>query len=263
MKRELEQVEGPVLVLVAHPDDEAIGCGAMLQRLEKPLVVFATDGAPRNLNLWGNSSRRPSSRDDYAKMRRDEAIQALGLIGLEPLEFLEIADQELHLHLESAFGRLQQIAESAKLKGILSLAYEGGHPDHDSCCFLASMLAEDCELPAWEMPLYHRAGRRFVTQEFLNPTDDTLTLIPTALEEEQKTKMLAAYSSQEETLSQFTRREEMFRPLRKYFFSQPPHFGELNYESWGWPMKGTDLCAAFCAMQSSLQIRGNPVGVSQ
>ena len=37
---------GRVLVLVAHPDDETIGCSGLLQRASSALVVFAVDGAP-------------------------------------------------------------------------------------------------------------------------------------------------------------------------------------------------------------------------
>ena len=43
---ELEILLGKTVVIVAHPDDEAAGCGVLLQRMQDPIVVFATDGAP-------------------------------------------------------------------------------------------------------------------------------------------------------------------------------------------------------------------------
>ena len=43
---------GRTLVIVAHPDDETITCGGLLQRMRDPCVVFATDGAPEDAYFW-------------------------------------------------------------------------------------------------------------------------------------------------------------------------------------------------------------------
>ena len=49
----IAELLGRTLVLVAHPDDETAGCGALLQRMDEPIIVFATDGAPRDKYFWG------------------------------------------------------------------------------------------------------------------------------------------------------------------------------------------------------------------
>src|SRR5437868_962228 len=36
----------PTLLVVAHPDDEALGAGALLTRLANASIVIVTDGAP-------------------------------------------------------------------------------------------------------------------------------------------------------------------------------------------------------------------------
>jgi len=37
------------MAVVAHPDDETVGAGALLDRLDDVVVVHVTDGAPRDL----------------------------------------------------------------------------------------------------------------------------------------------------------------------------------------------------------------------
>src|SRR5262249_29498499 len=51
------------LLLVAHQDDEALGCGILLQRAEHAVVVFATDGAPADEYFW----RQYGSRERLAE----------------------------------------------------------------------------------------------------------------------------------------------------------------------------------------------------
>src|SRR3954464_14150939 len=41
---------GRTLVIVAHPDDEAVACAALLQRMREAHVLFCTDGGP--LDPW-------------------------------------------------------------------------------------------------------------------------------------------------------------------------------------------------------------------
>lgn len=241
---------GRTLVLVAHPDDEAVGCGALLQRMADPLVVFATDGAPRSESFWQNYG----SREDYALTRYAEADTALKTVGVQRFGFLlesdRIADQELFLNLECAYEALRQVIEEERPEAILGLAYEGGHPDHDSCCFLASVAAEQFDLPLWEMPLYHRREGHIERQCFFDGAGGVE--IDIAREElVAKMNMFAAYDSQAGVLREFLPYVERFRPMKPYDFSQPPHAGVLNYEAWQWPMKGRDVCQAFARFAQS------------
>lgn len=230
------------LVLVAHPDDEAVGCGALLQRIADPMVVYATDGAPRSDYFWQNYN----SREEYARARAEEAENALHSVGVESLHILcdgSIVDQELFGNLEQAYGSLTEILEAELPDAILTMAYEGGHPDHDACCFLAAMAAKQFGLPCWEMPLYHRRDNVLQRQRFLAGAGIEIDI--TREELVRKMNMFAAYDSQAEVLREFLPYLESFRPLPAYDFAHPPHEGTLNYEAWGWPMKGWDLCRAF------------------
>ena len=236
------------LVLVAHPDDEAVGCGTLLQRMRNSLVIFATDGAPRDEYFWG----KYGSREAYAELRRQEARLVMGLAGVQRIEFLNadgeyFLDQALFRSLSSAFESLSGIIERETPQALLTLAYEGGHPDHDTCSFLASVLARRYSLPNWEFPLYFRSddGSTDFQQHFRMTNGHELIVHPTPVEEQTKRRMLEAYRSQGEILKNFSSAVEWFRPQEKYDYSQAPHAGPLNYENWGWPMKGADVCAAF------------------
>jgi len=153
------EVNGRVLVLVAHADDESMAYGALLQRAKDPVVVIATDGAPQDSYFWG----RYGSREKYAAMRSDEAKRATGLAGVRELVLLaesdaRLVDQRLFLNLSAAYALLEKIVERVRPETIATLAYEGGHPDHDCCSLLGALLGKKLGVPVWEAPLYHRAG---------------------------------------------------------------------------------------------------------
>lgn len=243
----IAQLLGRTLVLVAHPDDEAVGCGALLQRMREPMVVFLTDGSPEDPYFWG----RFGSRAHYAGIRENEARVALGSVQVCAVESIRsISDQRLHHHLDDAFRYLKGLVERLRPEALLTLAYEGGHPDHDSCSFLAHHLGARFSLPVWEMPLYFRDPAGFETQtEFLQPSEMEIMIEPTPEELVRKRTMLAAYVSQGETLQRFHSAVERFRPQAAYDYSRPPHPGTLNYEAWGWKISGAEVCASFAGFR--------------
>ena len=145
------------LVVVAHPDDEVIGCGALMQRMQQVRVVFATDGAPLEAKFWP----KYASREHYASVRKLESCDALAYADVEEIAYLSqpdgtsIPDQDLFRNLEGAAESLRETVERVAPSALLTLAYEGGHPDHDCCNFLVNHLASELAILAWDMPLYH------------------------------------------------------------------------------------------------------------
>ena len=242
----LEVLLDRTLAVVAHPDDESVGCGALLQRMASKQVVFMTDGAPRDDYFW----KQHGSREAYATLRRREAHAALAHLGVTEISFLGseagIVDQELYRNLPRALDALRGLARAWKPAALLVLAYEGGHPDHDSCSVLASVVGRELELPVWEMPLYHRSVEgEGVLQEFLAPNGTEIHLEITPEELQRKHTCIQAYASQGDILRHFHAPREIFRPLATYDYSRPAHEGQLNYEKWGWPIRGVDVSAAF------------------
>ena len=241
---------GRTLVIVAHPDDEAVGCGGLLQRIREPIVLFCTDGAPRDRYFW----EKFGSREDYAALRREEARRALSNVRVKRLEFLPpepnpdqlFIDQDLFLNIPKALERIDTLIRKMQPEALLTLAYEGGHPDHDTCAFLAACMSREHVLPAWEIPLYHRKPDGAMEKQcFILPEGDEVLFDTMPQEVERKHRMLDAYASQKETIDLFNPAIERFRPQAAYDFSRPPHCGTLNYEAWGWPMTGAQLSQAF------------------
>jgi LmbE family N-acetylglucosaminyl deacetylase len=237
------------LVVVAHPDDETIGCGCLMQRMAEVRVVFATDGAPLDPQFWP----KYQNREHYASVRKLEACDALAYVDADHMEFLSgeegktLPDQELYRHLPEAAQALRAVIERASPAAMITLAYEGGHPDHDCCNFLVNQIAAQTGIPAWEMPLYHRALGGQKNQEFWDVDGSEIVLEPAYAEIKKKQQMIAAHSSQSDVLKQFSSPLERFRPLlaERYDYFHPPHPGQLNYEAWGWPMTGADVCGSF------------------
>ena len=253
----LSSLLGASLIVLAHPDDECVAYGALLQRMADPTVLFLTDGAPRDPYFW----ERYGSREAYASLRQQEARQALAQVGVRRVQFVAancngsaaasevLVDQELFRRLPAAWRELSGAIERLRPQALLTLAYEGGHPDHDSCNLLVSLASRTFELPAWEAPIYSRARHsdsgRPQPQRFIQENGTEVDIRPTPAEVERKREMWRTYSSQGDFLRFFSPEVETVRPLPAYDYSQPPHPGKLNYEHWQWSMTGKQVCAAF------------------
>ena len=82
-----------------------------------------------------------------------------------------LEDQRLFLNLAAAYGRLEKLVERVRPEAIATLAYEGGHPDHDSCSLLGARLGARFGVPVWEAPLYsggERQGAGFKHSQSVN-----------------------------------------------------------------------------------------------
>jgi N-acetylglucosamine malate deacetylase 2 len=249
MNGSLESMLGTTVMLVAHPDDEVIAFGALMQRMKKAIVVFATDGAPHDHHFWKDYG----SREDYAEVRKKEAQQALAIAGAEPVFLADrvpggIVDQELFRRMPQAIKTFEEIVAANNPDCLVTLAYEGGHPDHDACCFVGYCVGRLRRLPVWECPLYHRNAKGSqVIQTFPQRTGAEIDCPVAGEEFQKKLKMFHTYESQKLTLDLFRPEIEQFRPLADHDFTRPPLPWKLNYEVWQWPMTGEQVAKAFAS----------------
>jgi N-acetylglucosamine malate deacetylase 2 len=230
-----------ILVLAAHPDDETIGVSLLLSRSPNSAVAFLTDGAPRDTKLWPHVM---NSREEYAEIRRKEAVAALSIAGIsaEAICWLGGVDQEAVYEIDRLARELEKLLTKTHVDVVITHPYEGGHPDHDAAALVARIavaLKEENPPALVEMTSYHARASQCVTGEFLNSDKSPqLSFELSNGDRERKQRMIDAYASQRLVLGNFPIAREPLRLAPEYDFSKPPHEGKLWYECMGW-MAGT------------------------
>lgn len=144
------------LFLLAHQDDELAFAplmallGAQGRRLR---VVYLTDGAARRAT---------------PERRAKETTRALAALGIPAADIrflgsdLSIPDKGLFRHLGSAHDALEKDCQTISHTGdLFTLAWEGGHPDHDATHVVALALAKTRGWVdrTWQVPFYRAADR--------------------------------------------------------------------------------------------------------
>src|SRR5258708_29296010 len=134
------------LMLVApHPDDEALACSVILQRAVRAgaavHVLYATDGED---NLWPQRvvERRwrlkAADRKRWGKLRRAEALAALGTLGVRAADarFLGLPDQRLTdlliTYCRSGFEQFTTCIKDWSPTHLLVPSIHDIHPDHSA-----------------------------------------------------------------------------------------------------------------------------------
>lgn len=200
-------LSGRHVVVVAHPDDETIACGGLLQRIPQLRIIQLTSGAFSDREL------------ERIAMRRQERAQALRALGVsaEVLD-LDCPDRAAHLHLARIVNVLTR--ELADADVVWTHAYEGGHLDHDTCAAAVHAAADDlvCRM---EFASYFWNGEESVFGAFAGGL-----IVEQQLTGERWTRKqaaLACYASQAGILRKFKTPDiECYRQAPRYDFRQPP-----------------------------------------
>ncbi|MEC4884057.1 MAG: PIG-L family deacetylase [Scytonema sp. PMC 1070.18] len=147
------------MVFSPHQDDETFGCGgtiALKREQGVPVsVVFLTDGQ----GCYGPDY---PNKDEIVQIRKQEALQALGTLGVEPskIHFLDKEDGTLQqLNSEKRQQIIEQLADLIKLynpEEIYVPHSKDCHKDHEATYVLvkeaiakAGIQAELLQYPIW------------------------------------------------------------------------------------------------------------------
>jgi LmbE family N-acetylglucosaminyl deacetylase len=114
------------LVLAPHADDDLLGCGGLLARLAERgadvRVLFLTDSS--------GGDEVTDDREAYGCRRRDEAIRALAVLGIENVRNLDIPDGRLAHHVEEASEEIRGALLELRPDLVLSVSPLENTGDH-------------------------------------------------------------------------------------------------------------------------------------
>ena len=252
-----------VLILIPHPDDEAVGAALAIRRaVQNGSSIFGLDlthGCPPREALWPWARVTHGAR---VETRRREAAAAARELGITRLADDGLAARRLRTALPAAFARIRAAADAHAIDTLWVPAYEGAHPDHDCANALAAALvAARPGLEAWEFAEYSNAGGTRRANQFFDMRGGEAVLAADEEERRWKARLLALYRSESFNLRNVSTRQvapprETFRPLPRHDYARPPHPGRLFYERFHWvpfPVPqidrttGAEVCAALAA----------------
>jgi len=215
-----------VAFVFAHQDDEIAFASRIrhaIARGDGVTCVCLTDGAMRV----------------PAALRDEESRQMLAQLGCGALIVApareRIADGALAENLEDALAFLERSV--ADVDEVVTLAWEGGHHDHDAAFLVAAVFAKERGLRCLEMPLYNGEGTRGGFFRVFHPLGDGWRARPISLREKLANILLTRfYRSQRKTWLGLVPQmllapaRELTRVVDLQRAERPPHAGVVLHE---------------------------------
>jgi len=214
-----------VLFVFAHQDDELAAASRMLlarRNGDRVICAYLTNGTFRAA----------------ASVRNEESRRALARLDVTDLLFAAFPDGELPEHATEGLAFLEAHVEEAG--EVWTLAWEGGHQDHDAAHVIALAFARRRGLPCREVPLYNGQGTSGPFFRTMHPLGDGWTTRRIGLREALRIVAMARfYKSQRRTwlgllpeaiVKLVLMRSEFARDSDPRRLASKPHDGLLYYE---------------------------------
>lgn len=226
-------------VIVAHPDDEVIGAGGLISRLNNVTVLHITDGVPGNGYVIEAGF---SKRSEYAQARRTECRKALALANVDPDHVIEfgLGSRQTSLKLADLTRRVASFLRHTSPDVVLTHPYEGGHPDHDATAFATHAALRLLRINGFKPPSVFeialrpsRDGSKRVLDFLPSAAAEITTLLLDEKARELKRQMFACFTTRPDLQREASFNRERFRRPPRYDFAAPPKGANQNYESLG------------------------------
>ena len=149
MQHELPHL-GRLLTVVAHPDDESFGLGALVS-------VFVDGDTSVSLLCFtrGEATTLGGGAGDPRDVRASELACAAQALGVGDVKLLSYPDGALSaVPSDTLAGQVKRAASGAEAVLVFDTDGVTGHPDHRAATRAALAAAEDLDLPvlAWAIP---------------------------------------------------------------------------------------------------------------
>ncbi|WP_312318567.1 PIG-L family deacetylase [Stenotrophomonas sp.] len=234
--------QGPLLFLLAHPDDEF----GVFPWIERALAqgrdihcAWMTDGG------WGGQDvLRRQRESEQALLRMGVPIEAMCFLGGEH----GFADGDLWNQLDPAIEALQSRYASVVPTEVIVPAWEGGHPDHDASHLIGIAFAAKVGADVLQYTLYQGRGLPGPAFRVLSPMPANGPCIPVSVSVGQRLRYIIAclgFRSQWKSFVGllpfyalkllFTRHPFVLQPVKPERTADKPHAGLMLYERRGGP----------------------------
>lgn len=178
-----------LMLIAPHPDDESVACGVVLQRAVRAGaaigVIYITDGEnnpwPQRVieSKWRLNT---ADRTRWGRIRRGEALTALGRLGVQPAaaRFIGLPDQKLTALLaRDARFVLKRLASMINQWGPTHLIFPSHfdrHPDHSAVAVMIQLILPELVLngittSAWTYAVHGNSRAFFGRAEPMQSSD--------------------------------------------------------------------------------------------
>jgi LmbE family N-acetylglucosaminyl deacetylase len=126
-----------ILVLAPHPDDEALGCGGTI-------ALSAAKGAEVHVAVisdGGKMFQASGGQDGIVALRKKEAHEACGVLGVKEVSFLDYPDGDLRLHENGIKADIEGLIDRFRPEIVLSTSPLDYHEDHIAVAKIAAETA--------------------------------------------------------------------------------------------------------------------------